>query len=128
MNVVTLIGRLTQDPKPLRETGGGTSTTTFRLAVSRPRQEGADQGAVFVDVVSYGALAESIAAHLKTGREVGVAGRLDHREWEADDGSKRSKHEVVPRSVDFLRPGRDHGDAPDEGSAGVEGGQEEEPF
>ncbi len=118
MNVVTLIGRLTRDPDPLRQTGGGTPTTTFRLAVSRPKKDGADEPAVYVDVVTYGALAESTAAHLTTGREVGVTGRLDHREWETDEGGQRSKHAIVASQGDWLRPGKS------EAAAGALGDEE----
>jgi len=31
-----------------------------------------------------------------------VTGRLGYRQWEAEDGSKRSKHEIVAQEVDFL--------------------------
>jgi single-strand DNA-binding protein len=113
MNSVQLIGRLTRDPEALRFTTGGTATTTVRLAVSRPKKDGAEQPAVFVDVVTYGTLAETVAEHLTLGREVGVTGRLDYREWEADDGSKRSKHEVVAAQIDFLRAGKDQADSPE---------------
>jgi len=31
-----------------------------------------------------------------------VSGRLAYSEWEAEDGSKRSKHEVIAHAIDFL--------------------------
>jgi single-strand DNA-binding protein len=33
-----------------------------------------------------------------------VAGRLEYGEWKAQDGSRRSKHEVIVEQVDFLSP------------------------
>jgi single-stranded DNA-binding protein len=52
---------------------------------------------LFIDVATFGAGAEACAAHLTKGRAVAVTGRLAYREWQAKDGSKRSKHEVIGR-------------------------------
>jgi single-strand DNA-binding protein len=101
MNSVNLIGRLTKDPES-HETSGGTQVTTIRLAVARPRRNGEDQAPVYVDVVTYGALAKPVADYMTQGRQVAVSGRLEYREWrDADDGF-RSKHEVVADSVQFI--------------------------
>jgi single-strand DNA-binding protein len=43
-----------------------------------------------------------LAQHLAKGRRVGIDGRLDWSSWEAQDGSKRSKVEVVAFQVQFL--------------------------
>ncbi len=59
----------------------------------------------YVDVVAFEKQAEACAAHLAKGREVAVSGRLSYSEWQADDGSKRSKHEVIGR-VQFLASGQ----------------------
>lgn len=101
MNTIQLIGRLTRDPE-LRHTNGGTPTTSLRLAVPRRRREGEDRGAVFVDVVTFAKQAEAAAEHLGKGRQVAVSGRLEYREWTAQDGSHRSRHEVVADEVLFL--------------------------
>jgi single-strand DNA-binding protein len=50
----------------------------------------------------FGNQAEMLAQHLSKGRRVGVDGRLDWSSWEAQDGTKRSKVEVVAQSVQFL--------------------------
>lgn len=101
MNTVNLIGRLTADPE-LRFTNGGTPVCTLRLAVNRPRKDGQDQGAIFIDVVSFARQAEAVAEHLAKGRQVAVAGRLEYRQWEANDGSAHSKHEIIANQVEFL--------------------------
>ncbi len=67
---------------------------------------------MFVDVVSFGAQAEAIAEHVAKGRQVAVTGRLSYQQWEADDGSKRSKHEVVANQVDFLSRPAGNGSEP----------------
>jgi single-strand DNA-binding protein len=125
MNNVNLIGRLTADPE-LRFTAGGTPVCTLRLAVNRPRKDGADQGAVFVDVVSFARQAEAVAEHLAKGRQVAVSGRLEYRQWESADGSAHSKHEVIANQVDFLaRPATNGSAAPEPAPADANG---EEPF
>jgi len=99
MNSVNLIGRLTKDPE-LRSTPGGTSVCTIRIAIN-----GIREGEVtYIDVVTFEKQADACARHLGKGREVGVSGRLSYSEWEASDGSKHSKHEVIGR-VQFLGGG-----------------------
>jgi single-strand DNA-binding protein len=92
MNSVNLIGRLTRDPE-LRTTPGGTSVCQLRIAINGAREGEVD----YVDVVAFEKQAEACAQHLSKGREVGVQGRLSYSEWKADDGSARSKHEVIGR-------------------------------
>ena len=43
-----------------------------------------------------------LSQHLAKGRRVGIDGRLDWSSWEAQDGTKRSKVEVVAFQVQFL--------------------------
>lgn len=101
MNNINLIGRLTRDPD-LEQTANGTAVCRIRLAVPRRRKDGRDQGAVFVNVVAYGGQATASADHLSKGRQVGVSGRLEYREWTGQDGSRHSIHEVVADHVEFL--------------------------
>ena len=101
MNSVNLIGRLTKDPE-LRHTPNGNAVCTLRLAVTRRKRNGDDQGAVFIDVVSFGPRAEAVAEHMTKGRQVAVSGRLEYQEWKAQDGSPRSRHEVIGEQVQFL--------------------------
>ena len=56
----------------------------------------------FFDVKVSGNQAEMLSQHLTKGRRIGIDGRLDWSSWEAQDGSKRSKVEVVAASVQFL--------------------------
>ncbi len=100
MNSITLTGRLTADPDT---THSATAVTQFRLAIQRRRsRNGEDRGAVYVDVVSFGGLAESCAQYLAKGRQVAVSGRLELDEWETDAGERRSRHKVVADEVEFL--------------------------
>jgi single-strand DNA-binding protein len=104
INRVTLVGRLTRDPE-LRHLPSGAAALEFGLAVNGRQQDSGGQWVDkpnFFDVKVYGNQAEFLAQHLTKGRRVGIDGRLDWRSWEAQDGSKRSKVDVVAQTVQFL--------------------------
>jgi single-strand DNA-binding protein len=90
INSVVLVGQLTRDPEA-RQLKDGKTVCELRVAVN-DRQ---DRPPLFIDVATFGAGADACAAHLVKGRQVAVTGRLVHQEWEAKDGSKRSKHQVI---------------------------------
>jgi single-strand DNA-binding protein len=104
LNVVVVTGNLTRDPE-LRSLPSGTSVCKLRIAVNSRRK---DQSGEWVDKPNYfdvtvwGAQGENCATYLSKGRPVAVEGRLDWREWEAQDGSKRQSVEIIANSVQFL--------------------------
>jgi single-strand DNA-binding protein len=109
INRVVLVGNLTRDPE-LRHTGGGTPVCSLRIAVNSRRKdaatgEWADKPNYF-DVSVFGNQAESCNQYLAKGRPVAIDGRLEWREWEAQDGTKRQAVEIVADNVQFLG-GRD---------------------
>jgi single-strand DNA-binding protein len=100
MNRVTLTGRLTSQPTT-RNTTSGSTVTSLRVAIPRPRKDGADQGADFVDVTVFGHQADTCATYLNKGRRIAVDGQLHHSEWDSENG-RRQKLEVIARNVEFL--------------------------
>ncbi len=103
VNQVFLMGNLTRDPE-LRQTPNGQSVCGFGLALNRAyrTQAGEWQEATdFIDIVTWGPLAERVSQYLAKGRRVLVQGRLQSRNWE-QDGQKRTKVEVVANDVTFL--------------------------
>ena len=110
MNSVNLIGRLTRDPE-LRSLPDGRPVCELRLAISNGKsRKGEERDATNLDVATFEAAATACAEHLRKGRQVGVSGRLVYREWEAEDGTKRSKHSVIGR-VEFLGSRPQNGNA-----------------
>jgi single-strand DNA-binding protein len=104
INRVTIVGRLTRDPE-LQYLQSGTAVLRLGVAVNG-RQKDASGNWIdkpnFFDVKVFGGQAETLNNHLAKGRRVGVDGRLDWSSWEAPDGTKRSKVEIVAQSVQFL--------------------------
>ena len=56
----------------------------------------------YFDVTVWGAQGENCAQYLTKGRPVAVDGRLNWREWDAQDGSKRQSVDIIADSVQFL--------------------------
>ncbi|MDL2341510.1 MAG: single-stranded DNA-binding protein [Patescibacteria group bacterium] len=115
LNQVTLMGNLTRDPE-LRQTPTGQNVTSFSLALNRSYKDQSGQwqeATDYIDITSWGPLAERVAQYLSKGRRCLVQGRLQSRSWE-QDGVKRNKVEVLASDVTFL-------DARGEGNEGGEG-------
>jgi single-strand DNA-binding protein len=113
INSVVITGNLTKDPE-LRSLPSGTSVCKLRVAVNSRRKDGASGEWVdkpnYFDVTVWGAQGENCANYLSKGRPVAVSGRLEWREWEAQDGSgKRQAVEIIADSVQFLGSRGDQG-------------------
>ena len=100
MNSVNLTARLARDPE-LVDTRGDAAVCNLRVAIERR-----GDGAVFLDVKTFGAQASACKAHLSKGDPVAVIGRLELDEWESN-GQKRSRLYAIGERVEFLgRAGR----------------------
>lgn len=105
INSVVLVGNLTRDPE-LRHTPSGTAVCSLRLAVNTRRKDPASgqwtEKPNYFDITVWGQQGENCAQYLAKGRRVGIQGRLEWREWEAQDGGKRQAVEVIADTVQFL--------------------------
>jgi single-strand DNA-binding protein len=104
LNMVFLMGNLTRDPE-LRYTPNGQAVANFTIATNRVWKDAEGEqkdSAEFTDIVVWGKIAENVTNYLKKGRRVHVIGRLQTRSWEAQDGSKKYKTEVIATDVTFL--------------------------
>jgi len=115
LNRAFLIGNLTQDPE-VRSLTSGTPVAEFGLAVNRrykDRNGEWQEETLFIQIESWGRLAEFCGDWLKKGRRVFVEGRLKLDSWEARDGSKRSRIKVRADRIQFAdaRPSEGSGDS-----------------
>jgi single-strand DNA-binding protein len=106
VNVVALCGHLTADPV-IKQLADDRKVCNIRLAVNDQK----DQPPLFIDVATFGSQAEACAKYLAKGRSVAVTGRLVYHEWEADDGTRRSKHYVIGRVQFGGRTEEQHADS-----------------
>lgn len=103
VNKVLLIGNLTRDPE-LRTLPSGASVASFGVATNRvwKNAQGARQEDVqFHNVVVFGRQAEIVSQYLSKGSLVYVEGRLQTRSWDAKDGSRQSRTEIVAERIQF---------------------------
>ncbi|HET7744607.1 MAG TPA: single-stranded DNA-binding protein [Gaiellaceae bacterium] len=130
INRVVLVGNLTRDPE-LRHTPSGTPVCSLRLAVNTRRKDETGQWIDkpnYFDITVWGQQGENCAQYLAKGRPVAIDGRLEWREWDAQDGSKRQAVEVVADSVQFLGGRMDaEGGAPAYVPAGAAGAGDDFP-
>jgi single-strand DNA-binding protein len=105
INRVVMTGNLTADPE-LRSTPSGMSVCSLRLACNTRRKNNStgewDDKPNFFNVTVWGAQGENCARFLAKGRPVAIDGRLEWREWEAQDGTKRQAVDIIADSVQFL--------------------------
>lgn len=96
MNTITITGNLTRDPE-LRFTNSGKAVAGFGIAVTRKYND--QEQTSFYNVTAWDTLGENVAACLKKGDRVMVAGRPEIREYEAKDGTKRQSFDIVADEV-----------------------------
>lgn len=101
LNRVALVGRLTKEVE-LRRTGNGKAVASFNLAVNRNFKTGDGQEADFLNIVTWGKVAENTANYCSKGSLVSVDGRLQTRNYENNQGQKVYVTEIVADSVQFL--------------------------
>lgn len=97
LNKVFLIGNLTRDPE-LRTLPSGTAVVSFGLATNRIFKDKNGQrqkDAQFHNIVAFGRQAEIAKQYLSKGSSVLIEGRIQTRSWDAQDGSKRSRTEII---------------------------------
>lgn len=120
LNKAIIIGNLTRDPE-MKALPSGIQVTSFSVATNRvwkdkngAKQESAD----YHNIVVFGRQAETAAQYLKKGASVLVEGRMQTRSWDAADGSKKSRTEIVADRVQFgPRTGATTGGAPSASSS-----------
>ena len=104
MNKVFLIGNLTRDPE-IRETPSGVSMCRFSIAVQRPYsgQDGERQ-TDFFECTAWRGLGETIARYTKKGKKVAVSGSIQIRNYEDNQGARRTAVDIIVQDCEFLTP------------------------
>ena len=101
MNSINIIGRLTADPE-LKQTQSGIDVCSFRIAVNRP---GTKDKTDFLPCVAWRQTAEFVNRYFTKGKMIALSGVLTSRQYEDQDGHKRTAYEVVADRVFFTGDG-----------------------
>ncbi len=119
LNRASILGRLTRDPE-VRTTPTGRNVASFAVATGRiwTDQSGVKQERTeFHNCVLWGKLADIAGQYLSKGRRVYIEGRIETRSWDAQDGSKRYRTEIVVDNLIMLDGPKGTGTAPSKESA-----------
>lgn len=117
LNRVFILGNLTRDPEK-RVLPSGAAVASFSLATTRIYKDknGVKQeDTQYHNIVAFGPQAETIAQYMKKGSSMLVDGRLQTRSWDAPDGTKKYRTEIIVDSFQF-GPKREGGAYPDSGA------------
>lgn len=105
LNQATIIGNVTRDPE-IRTTPSGLHVLTLGVATNerwRDKVTGENKERTeFHNVVVWRDLAEEVQRTIRKGRRVYVAGRVQTRSWETQDGGKRYTTEIIADDVKLL--------------------------
>lgn len=103
-NKVILGGNVTRDLQ-LSYLPSQTAVVEFGIAVNR-KWSGKDgtkkEETCFVDCTAFGKSAENLNKYVSKGSPLFIEGRLQFDTWNAQDGTKRSKHKVIVDNFQFL--------------------------
>lgn len=131
INKAIIYGNLTRDPE-MKSLPSGNKVTNFSVATNRvwKDKDGRKQeNTEYHNVVTFGRQAELVGQYLRKGSGVFVEGRLQTRSWDAQDGSKKYRTEIIADTIQFGPRGGDggnqsssQGDAPREDAPESNGG------
>jgi single-strand DNA-binding protein len=102
-NVVTLVGRIGQDPD-LKTFESGALLTKTSLAVNRKKGEEPD----WFSLELWNKQAEVMANFCQKGSLISVQGELKFDEWVAQDGTPRSKVVIKVNKLELLTTGNNN--------------------
>lgn len=104
MNKVILIGNLTRDPE-LSSTPSGVSVCRFSIAVSRPYVQGdGEKKTDFFNCTAWKGMAENVAKYCRKGNKIALEGSVQIRDYEDNQGKRRTAVDVICSNVEFLTP------------------------
>ena len=104
LNKAMLIGNLTRDPET-RVTPSGQALTTFSVATTLVWTDASGQKqkkAEYHNIVAWRKLGEICAQYLHKGNKVYIEGRIQTRDWTAQDGTKKQRTEIVAENMIML--------------------------
>lgn len=129
LNEIRMLGRATR-PAELKTISENSKVATFRLASNRSvkKRDGTYQNkATYIDCEAWGARADYAKERIKTGTVVLVGGQLETDEWQAADGTNRSKIKIYCNSVQAPRVDSGGGSDSSGSSDSSSGSSEEDP-
>lgn len=101
LNKIFILGNVVKNPES-RTTPSGQTVATFSIATNRmwtDKQGQKQKKAEFHNIVAWGKLGEICAQYLEKGKLVFIEGRVETRSWDAPDGTKKYRTEVIAENM-----------------------------
>jgi single-strand DNA-binding protein len=103
LNKAYIIGNLTRDPE-IKALPSGIKVCSFSVATNRSFKDKEGQRKDVVDfhnIVAFAKLGELSAQYLKKGQQALVEGRIQTRSWDAPNGEKKYRTEIIAENIQF---------------------------
>ncbi|HOU84966.1 MAG TPA: single-stranded DNA-binding protein [Spirochaetota bacterium] len=100
-NSATVEGFTTNDPV-LKHTKTGKNVCNFALTVRHHSEAGGDPKVSFIDIESWGNLADFCSNNIHKGIRLLVSGAMRQDRWEGEDGKSRSRIKLIAKDIRFL--------------------------
>ena len=103
LNKAIIYGNLTRDPE-LKSLPSGATVVNFSVATNHNWKDknGERRDSVeYHNIVAFGRTAETVNQYMKKGSGIYVEGRIQTRSWDAADGKKNYRTEIIADRVQF---------------------------
>ena len=102
MNQFFGVGRLVAQPEA-KESENGKKYLNFTIAVPRSyKNADGEYETDFLDVVTFGQIADTTAEYCKKGDMIGVKGRVETSVYENETGEKKKTTQIIADRITFL--------------------------
>lgn len=102
MNQFWAVGRLVAQPEA-KESENGKKYMNFTIAVPRSyKNADGEYETDFIDVVTFGQIADTTAEYCKKGDMIGVKGRVETSVYENESGEKKKSTQIIADRITFL--------------------------
>lgn len=100
LNQITIHGRLTNDPS-MQVKNGGNGSVILPFTIANDSYYNGNKTTDFFNCVAFNGNASFITKHFNKGNEIIIVGRLQAKQYETENGEKRTKTEIVVNSIEF---------------------------
>ena len=102
MNQFWGVGRLVAEPEK-KTSENGKSYLNFTVAVPRSYKNAEGEYETdFIDVVTFGPMAETTSEYCKKGDLIGIKGRVETSVYENETGEKKKSTQIIADRISFL--------------------------
>lgn len=107
LNKIILQGRLTKDVE-MRTTSNGTKCCSIQIASSRGKNSQGVEETDFLNAIAWSKRAEFISQYFHKGDMILIEGRMQSRNYEDNNGNKRTAYDINISEVNFCGSNAKH--------------------